>query len=208
MTVTSAERRQLVSDLASFKQRVKEVKVRFYDFLVKNDPKGYAMYNLAAYPGGWPVQAHAFMLALDEEDDLYFAFEREDTEYQIYMIIPDAYLDDADAWEEKVLSALAVDREIAKRAVVEVFGEEGAADIKFTTERDSISLNNEYVQVNLDNDTIPGVKWEVFSSLTPLNKAQISVSRKTGKIFEGGTPRAPYGGNPVSGKLMGIVPTV
>lgn len=184
MAVTSADRLELVSLLAAFKENVQGVKERFYRFLIDNDPKGYAQYSIEAYPGGYPVSCDVLELQLEEESDLYFTKPAEEpSEFPVYMIIPDAYLDDPDAWEEQVLSELAIDREMAERAVKMVF-DVGYEEIKYRTERPVIRVERAFVNVILDNDSIPSRKWIVFMNLTPLNRAVISVNRKTGAVFE------------------------
>lgn len=189
MSVTSAERRELVASLASFKENVKEVKERFYNFLVKYNPKGYASFNLEAYPGGFPVSVDAFEVQLSEKEDLYFEKTFEDSsEFPVFMFIPDTYLDDPDAWEENILSELAVDTKIAASAI-KMFFEEDAGRILYRTERATAGFNRKFVNIIIDNYSIPSSKWALFKNLTPLNRAILSVNRSTGAVFEGSARR-------------------
>lgn len=184
MSVTSAERRELITSLAAFKENVKEVKERFYNFLVTYDPKGYASFNLEAYPGGHPVSVDVLDLQLTEEENLYFEKTFEDSsEFPVYMIIPDAYLDAPDEWEENVRTELAYDLEMATRAVEYMFDLD-ADCIRFRTERSSVGFKKPYVNIRIENDSIPSSKWIIFTHLTPLNPAILSVNRSTGAVFE------------------------
>jgi len=203
MAVTSAERKEIISRLTAFNENVKEVKERFYRFLVENYPKGYVQYILTAYPNGYPLASEVFELRLEEDEGLYFEKTSEEPgEYYAYMSIPDAYLDDPDAWEERVLAELAIDRKMAKLAVETVFGL-GWEDIKYRTERSTTAPRGEFVDIIFDNDSIPSRKWIIFMDLTPLNQAVISINRKTGAIFEGSARREYNAPEPENKGFMG-----
>jgi hypothetical protein len=188
MSVTSNDRKRLVTELAIFKQHAEEIKERFYKFIVAHDPKGYAYYSISAYPGGYAVPLDMLSLNLSEPASLHFEVMGQD-DFPAYMYVPDEYLDDPDGWEARVLEAVAYDRLLAEAAIEAVFGWATASTISFSVERPSGFGGADYITVLLDNETIPNVKWEVFKTLTPLNKARISVSRRNGSVYEGEVPR-------------------
>lgn len=188
MSITSNDRKRLITELAIFKQQAEDIKERFYAFIVANKPKGYAYYSLEAYPGGYAVPVSSLSLNLTEPSSLFFEMVGRDDDFPAYMYVPDEYLDDPEAWEAGVLEALEYDKALAEAALESVFGWATATTMGFTVERSSGFGGRDYITVSIDDAAISKKNWELFKTLTPLNKAQISVSRRNGAIYEGGVP--------------------
>ena len=185
--ITSSYLKKFVDEINFFEDRSWKVKNRFYNFILANDPKAFASYSIT--PLGRAVELSALELDIKASTyGLYFETEAIYGDDKAYMVIPYEYLDDAPAWEEKVLAELAFDKALATNAVVAVFGE--SKDMAYTVTRNSYNAVGEYLDIQIDSASMTDERWGLFRKLVPLNGATITVSRRTGKVYEG---RGPFG---------------
>lgn len=132
------ERSREISDtLAVFTKDVEPVKARFYNFLVENQPQGSDVpdYDLV----GYSIEPPSFEFNLNVHEmgeGKGLTFETTVRDYGdsriLYFTIPDAYLEDPDAFEAAFLQRKEAEHLKACKVVAGVFGEEVLEDVNVT----------------------------------------------------------------------------
>ena len=165
-------------------EKTEALKIRFHDFLVANDPAGFALFSVEK---NWPKAPDYEMDLLDDRGPgLTFEMNYMDYDCEVsrYFVMPEEYLDAPDAWEKRVLDELTKDKALARKVLDAVF--EGKAD---DLEPKSISrgllnsgINDRYLLVYLGEafkKFAAGLLASSFASPTSL----AVYDRTTGNIY-------------------------
>jgi len=129
MTTITTKYMNVSQTLQTLVEEVEPIKERFYNFLNENKPygSGFPEYLLEAY--GIKPHLSDFVLnvwTLGEGSGLTFETEVHDYDVSetLRFTIPDAYLEDPDAFEAVVIAKQQEELATAKKAVAGIFGEE------------------------------------------------------------------------------------
>jgi hypothetical protein len=117
--------------------------------------------------------------------------QNEWNEQELYINIPDAYLDDPDGWEAEVLASMAKDRELAQNALETIFGED-AASLGFSVSRKGPERDHDYIEVQLNREDMHPQHWEKFKLTSNVETPLLFVSHTTGHIFDTKVPWEGY----------------
>jgi hypothetical protein len=113
--------------------------------------------------------------------------QNEWNEQELYINVPDAYLDDPDHWEATVLASMAKDRELAQNALETIYGA-GASTLGFSVSRKGPERDHDYIEVELNKADMQPKHWEVFKLTSDKEVPLLFISHKTGHIFDNMVP--------------------
>lgn len=105
----------------------------------------------------------------------------------LFLLIPDAYLDDPDGWEARVISAVQDDRMLAEKAVSTLFGSEDITGVRYEVERLQ-AHTSEYIRISFDKGTLLLAHREIFKTTSPHSPFLVVVSSETKEMFETSYP--------------------